>query len=30
VLRQGLKVGELKPERTNQQELVSLIMGADA
>ena len=30
VLRQGRKVGELKPERTNQQELVSLIVGAEA
>jgi D-xylose transport system ATP-binding protein len=30
VLRQGRKVGELKPERSNQQELVSLIVGADA
>lgn len=30
VLRQGRKVGELKPERANQQELVSLIVGADA
>jgi ABC-type sugar transport system ATPase subunit len=30
VLRQGRKVGELKPERTNQQELVSLIVGAKA
>jgi ABC-type sugar transport system ATPase subunit len=30
VLRQGRKVGELKPERANQQELVSLIMGAEA
>jgi ABC-type sugar transport system ATPase subunit len=30
VLRQGRKVGELKPSRDNQQELVSLIVGADA
>jgi ABC-type sugar transport system ATPase subunit len=30
VLRQGRKVGEMKPERTNQQELVSLIVGAEA
>ena len=30
VLRQGRKVGELKPERANQQELVSLIVGAEA
>ena len=30
VLRQGRKVGELKPSRANQQELVSLIVGADA
>jgi D-xylose transport system ATP-binding protein len=30
VLRQGRKVGELKPDRANQQELVSLIVGADA
>ena len=30
VLRQGNKVGELKPERANQQELVSLIVGAEA
>jgi len=29
VLRQGRKVGELKPERTNQQQLVSLIVGAE-
>jgi D-xylose transport system ATP-binding protein len=28
VLRRGRKVGELKPERANQQELVSLIVGA--
>ena len=30
VLRQGRKVGELKPSRANQQELVSLIVGAEA
>jgi D-xylose transport system ATP-binding protein len=30
VLRQGLKVGELRPGRANQQELVSLIVGAEA
>jgi D-xylose transport system ATP-binding protein len=30
VLRQGRKVGELRPERANQQELVSLIVGAQA
>jgi D-xylose transport system ATP-binding protein len=29
VLRQGRKVGELKPSRDNQQELVSLIVGAE-
>lgn len=29
VLRQGRKVGELKPGRANQQELVSLIVGAE-
>jgi ABC-type sugar transport system ATPase subunit len=29
VLRQGRKVGELKPTRENQQEIVSLIVGAD-
>lgn len=29
ILRQGLKVGELKPSPANQQELVSLIMGAE-
>lgn len=28
VLRQGRKVGELKPERANQQELVAMIVGA--
>ncbi|AXS40076.1 ATP-binding cassette domain-containing protein [Breoghania sp. L-A4] len=30
VLRQGLKVGELKPERTNQQDMVAMIVGAEA
>jgi len=30
VLRQGRKVGELKPGRANQQELVSMIVGAEA
>ena len=30
VLRQGRKVGELKPSRANQQELVSLIVGAES
>jgi ABC-type sugar transport system ATPase subunit len=30
VLRQGRKVGELKPNRTNQRELVALIVGAEA
>ena len=30
VLRQGRKVGELKPSKANQQELVSLIVGAEA
>jgi D-xylose transport system ATP-binding protein len=30
VLRQGSKVGELRPSRANQQELVSLIVGAGA
>ncbi|QDY99722.1 sugar ABC transporter ATP-binding protein [Nitratireductor mangrovi] len=30
VLLQGRKVGELKPDRTNQQELVSMIVGAGA
>jgi ABC-type sugar transport system ATPase subunit len=30
VLRQGRKVGELKPERANQQELVAMIVGAEA
>ena len=29
VLRQGRKVGELRPTRANQQELVSLIVGAE-
>jgi len=29
VLRQGRKVGELKPTASNQQDLVSLIVGAD-
>lgn len=29
VLRQGVKVGELNPTRENQQELVSLIVGAE-
>lgn len=29
VLRQGRKVGELKPNRSNRQELVSLIVGAE-
>jgi D-xylose transport system ATP-binding protein len=28
VLRQGRKVGELKPERANQQDLVAMIVGA--
>lgn len=28
VLRQGSKVGELKPDRTNQQDLVAMIVGA--
>jgi ribose transport system ATP-binding protein len=28
VLRQGRKVGELKPGRANQQELVAMIVGA--
>ena len=27
VLRQGRKVGELRPERSNQQDLVSMIVG---
>lgn len=30
VLRQGRKVGELKPNRDNQQELVAMIVGAEA
>ena len=30
VLRQGRKVGELKPERANRQDLVSMIVGAEA
>lgn len=30
VLRQGRKVGEVKPSRGNQQELVSMIVGAEA
>jgi len=30
VLRQGRKVGEIKPSRDNQQELVSMIVGAEA
>jgi D-xylose transport system ATP-binding protein len=30
VLRQGRKVGELRPERSNQQDLVSMIVGAEA
>jgi ABC-type sugar transport system ATPase subunit len=30
VLRQGRKVGELKPSRENQRELVAMIVGADA
>ncbi len=30
VLRQGRKVGELKPDRGNQQQLVSMIVGAEA
>jgi D-xylose transport system ATP-binding protein len=29
VLRQGRKVGELKPDKSNRQELVSMIVGAD-
>jgi D-xylose transport system ATP-binding protein len=29
VLRQGRKVGELKPDHTNQQQLVSMIVGAE-
>ena len=30
ILRQGRKVGELKPSRANQQEMVSMIVGAEA
>jgi ABC-type sugar transport system ATPase subunit len=30
VLRQGRKVGELRPNTANQQEMVSMIVGADA
>jgi len=30
VLRQGRKVGEIKPDMTNRQQLVSMIVGADA
>jgi D-xylose transport system ATP-binding protein len=30
VLRQGRKVGELRPSRANQQEMVSMIVGAEA
>jgi ABC-type sugar transport system ATPase subunit len=30
VLRQGRKVGELKPSRAKQQALVSMIVGAEA
>ena len=30
VLRQGRKVGELNPDRSNRQELVSMIVGAEA
>jgi ABC-type sugar transport system ATPase subunit len=30
VLRQGRKVGELKPDRANQKELVAMIVGAEA
>jgi ABC-type sugar transport system ATPase subunit len=29
VLRQGSKVGELKPDRSNQKDLVSMIVGAE-
>lgn len=29
VLRQGRKVGEVKPDKSNRQELVSMIVGAD-
>jgi D-xylose transport system ATP-binding protein len=30
VLRQGRKVGEIKPDRANQKDLVSMIVGAEA
>jgi D-xylose transport system ATP-binding protein len=30
ILRQGRKVGELRPDRANQKELVALIVGAEA
>jgi ribose transport system ATP-binding protein len=30
ILRQGRKVGELKPDHSNRQEIVSLIVGAEA
>jgi len=30
VLRQGRKVGELKPDRSNQQDLVAMIVGAES
>jgi ABC-type sugar transport system ATPase subunit len=30
VLRQGNKVGEIKPDRGNQQDLVAMIVGAEA
>lgn len=29
ILRQGCKVGELKPDRSNRQEIVSMIVGAE-
>jgi ABC-type uncharacterized transport system ATPase subunit len=29
VLRQGRKVGELRPSQASQQELVSMIVGAE-
>jgi ABC-type sugar transport system ATPase subunit len=29
VLRQGRKVGELKPSESNRQDLVSMIVGAE-
>ncbi|THD42098.1 MAG: sugar ABC transporter ATP-binding protein, partial [Bradyrhizobium sp.] len=29
VLRQGRKVGELKPDSSNQRELISMIVGAE-